>query len=292
MKEQDLTLRNAISYKTVKTPKTHHSYSMIAQTAKDIYTRSPLGLLDYKLKDLIAIEYLTRETYGQEIPVSEQLDVLLLEALYPPYHYPIFTLEENLYDKLQKTKCDIKSVVIDKPFAKCGVILLPKTSKYSVFVFKINTYIEQPKKEILSVLFISDTIGARGVMTLHLDHELKAIVNKKYEEIQVDDELCSIEQLLSNIFLYKQSVQDDEEVVYHEPRVVKQGFGKNTKEHIVPIEICNKLKTKTLDNGVEKGTHASPRTHWRCGHWRQHPIGSRKEPSYKTIWIEPVLVNL
>lgn len=40
----------------------------------------------------------------------------------------------------------------------------------------------------------------------------------------------------------------------------------------------------------EHGTHASPRMHWRRGHYRNQPVGhGRKER--KTIWIEPCLIG-
>jgi hypothetical protein len=42
------------------------------------------------------------------------------------------------------------------------------------------------------------------------------------------------------------------------------------------------------------GTHASPRAHWRCGHWRKQHYGPRpwtSETPFDLIWIEPVLVN-
>jgi hypothetical protein len=40
----------------------------------------------------------------------------------------------------------------------------------------------------------------------------------------------------------------------------------------------------------ETGTHASPRLHWRRGHFRNQPYGAgRKER--KTIWLEPMLVG-
>ena len=40
----------------------------------------------------------------------------------------------------------------------------------------------------------------------------------------------------------------------------------------------------------EHGTHASPRLHWRRGHYRNQPVGpGRKER--KTIWLEPCLIG-
>jgi hypothetical protein len=47
---------------------------------------------------------------------------------------------------------------------------------------------------------------------------------------------------------------------------------------------------RTADSTTEKGTHASPRLHWRRGHWRDQRVGAGRKES-KTIWIEPVVVN-
>lgn len=49
-----------------------------------------------------------------------------------------------------------------------------------------------------------------------------------------------------------------------------------------------RIKRPRVDHG---GTHASPRMHWRDGHTRLQPYGPRENPSYKSILIEPVLVN-
>lgn len=38
------------------------------------------------------------------------------------------------------------------------------------------------------------------------------------------------------------------------------------------------------------GTHASPREHWRRGHWRNQPYGPKLK-EHRTIWIEPMIVN-
>jgi hypothetical protein len=38
------------------------------------------------------------------------------------------------------------------------------------------------------------------------------------------------------------------------------------------------------------GTHASPRMHWRRGHWRHQPCGPNRSER-KDIWIEPCLVS-
>lgn len=46
--------------------------------------------------------------------------------------------------------------------------------------------------------------------------------------------------------------------------------------------------------GAPAGTHASPRMHWRKGHWRNQPFGPKpwtEASERKLLWIEPVLIN-
>jgi len=38
------------------------------------------------------------------------------------------------------------------------------------------------------------------------------------------------------------------------------------------------------------GTHASPRMHWRCGHWRNQAVGKGRS-DHRLIWIEPMLIS-
>lgn len=48
---------------------------------------------------------------------------------------------------------------------------------------------------------------------------------------------------------------------------------------------------KLYEKKSQTGTHASPETHFRKGHWRDQKHGPNLE-LVKTIWIEPVWVNL
>ena len=56
-------------------------------------------------------------------------------------------------------------------------------------------------------------------------------------------------------------------------------IGKNYK-HPQPVDNIDRIP----------GTHASPRMHWRRGHFRQHRYGYRNN-LVKTLWIEPRLIN-
>lgn len=53
-----------------------------------------------------------------------------------------------------------------------------------------------------------------------------------------------------------------------------------------PNIVGRKYATKRSD---EVGTHASPKMHWRRGHFRYQPYGSGREQR-KVIWIEPMLI--
>jgi hypothetical protein len=73
------------------------------------------------------------------------------------------------------------------------------------------------------------------------------------------------------------------------------GFGRKgkTKYKKIPTLIIGEnylIKTQRESTG-ESRPHGSPVTHWRSGHWRCQPYGSKDKPDYKTIWIEPILVN-
>lgn len=46
---------------------------------------------------------------------------------------------------------------------------------------------------------------------------------------------------------------------------------------------------KASSNGSEVGSGKS--SHWRRGHWRNQPYGSKNTPQFKPLWIPPVFVT-
>ena len=70
------------------------------------------------------------------------------------------------------------------------------------------------------------------------------------------------------------------------------GKGKTKYQKIPPLIIGENylIKTQREPTGVSR-PHGSPVTHWRSGHWRCQPYGGKDNLAYKTIWIEPILVN-
>ncbi|MGH9846383.1 MAG: hypothetical protein ACREEM_47395, partial [Blastocatellia bacterium] len=49
-------------------------------------------------------------------------------------------------------------------------------------------------------------------------------------------------------------------------------------------------RSYSISRQTATGTHASPRMHWRRGHWRMQPHGPNRS-EHKLIWIEPVLIG-
>lgn len=78
------------------------------------------------------------------------------------------------------------------------------------------------------------------------------------------------------------------------PSNTVKGFGSNKPKRSVklnaPIMIGGNYRIKK-EYTPRGGTHSSPVTHWRRGHWRNQSVGPKNNRSSKNIWIEPILVN-
>lgn len=76
------------------------------------------------------------------------------------------------------------------------------------------------------------------------------------------------------------------------------GFSKTHKQqHAYPVWSPNWIgkeysAVKQIQaTGARSGNHASPRQHWRRGHFRRIVVGSKSENQRQWHWFEPVLVN-
>lgn len=68
------------------------------------------------------------------------------------------------------------------------------------------------------------------------------------------------------------------------------GAAKKTGKEFWTPNIIGRSYVTQRDPDAEPGTHASPRMHWRRGHFRRQAIGPGRA-EHKMLWIEPVLVN-
>ncbi|MGL5194802.1 MAG: hypothetical protein ACRC8Y_14555 [Chroococcales cyanobacterium] len=103
-----------------------------------------------------------------------------------------------------------------------------------------------------------------------------------------------IERIVLQTLLYLQTRPDD--LTPPSPTAIStkgQGFsrGKSKSDRFSPLIIGQKFQPRTeRTSGTTHSTHATPRTHWRRGHWRRVAIGEgRQQREWR--WIQPVLVN-
>jgi hypothetical protein len=103
--------------------------------------------------------------------------------------------------------------------------------------------------------------------------------------------VSKIKSLVIQTLLYLQTRPEDVTPVNPyslapvEPKQAKKGG----KKRYTPLMIGKQFKPKTETVSLG-GTHASPRTHWRRGHWRRVAIGEGRNDR-KWHWFQPVLVN-
>lgn len=89
-------------------------------------------------------------------------------------------------------------------------------------------------------------------------------------------------------------IQTNEDVVFTKKSSSKPAVdsSKPSRQKLKPYVIGEGFKPAYLraDSHSESkgGTKA---THWRRGHYRWQPYGTKDNPQYKSIWIEPVLIN-
>jgi hypothetical protein len=253
--------------------------------------------LDSLMESQRAIRY-RKEMESLPIPAHERHDYLLLESLYDDY--PVYVIDQHLAESLSNTDIP-KDIPVDHLFQKRGIILLPDpgddSGKLTTIVFGysdvdkcidvvgVSSRYSVPKMPI----FGADTVGysmPRSVFTIYPGVPFPVrgrIVSADYQ-----DSL----NIIYNVFLYLQSAPDDfEEVSMGATTSGRKGFGvqKQSRQR-TPIMIGGKRYAKRKQQ-TPATNHASPISHWRRGHWRNQPHGSKENPSYKLVWIEPTLIN-
>jgi hypothetical protein len=174
-----------------------------------------------------------------------------------------------------------------------------------------NTYVDfllvncfYPTEERLTKLigvFSVDTDGNTWVVKTEIDLAGNVIVDERESE-KHKDFFHKIRNLVISVLLLMDVSGDSiltdvapSETV--EGRNHKKGFGKSRVELLAkyPRWIGKNYQQKTERQQVArtKGSHSSPRTHWRRGHFRRlEPGEGKKWTAQQTLWIEPVLINV
>lgn len=162
------------------------------------------------------------------------------------------------------------------------MIVLPKTNLLQSFFGGI--------KQSWYCLFIHTHPDTIMYSRLGSRNCINGIITKK-EGWKPSHPITSLIANIVNVITYQQGL------ISEEPSSPK-GFGKPTLKQQSKALLLNPtwlgkgykpmVKRSASPQG---GTHASPVTHWRRGHWRNQPVGSKDSSETKPIWIQPVLVN-
>jgi hypothetical protein len=112
------------------------------------------------------------------------------------------------------------------------------------------------------------------------------------ETIQMLDEKIQVIDLLIQVLLYLQAKPERaNELLYYSTNPKRIGFGKNAKLNPIIIGKDYQIKRAKSQYRNTDSHRKIAASFWRRGHYRYQPIGTRVNPDYKLIWIEPTLIN-
>lgn len=197
---------------------------------------------------------------------------------------PVFCLQDDLCKAFNNSFVP-SNATLNNLWMPYGLVVFPIHNKVDI---KYAVFLDS--SEFIFVLLLGKKQSRFGVLGIDKSKNLSLCICDDESEDRKK------ENLIKQIFLYK-SAYPSAELTYEQqarhglivPDKKRGVMGYNPKK-LSPIIIGENYRIKR-ERVESTGTHASPQTHWRSGHWRQQPIGKRDNPEYKTIWIEPVLVN-
>lgn len=316
-------LINKISQsKYYKTIKANLNYKDVKNyvSVENLVQQLSLYLYSFKEKSLLSI-------YKQDDAALLYLSAV--DFIYQQF-IPCYWLEKDLIKALINTDLPHHWIDL-KPFVPKGILLLPKGLIISPEGFSLNwLYFEhnlvdylRPKVEVYrnSVKFapLEDTsltwttqlsngaiyatrIGLtpdKNGLPTYADFEISDLAKQGYvDEIIIEREELNFIKLVSNLsfqFMLYMMAKPDTLIVNSE--LGRKGFGKSKEDpQRDPFWIGKNFQVKRENkpsSTSNPGSGGSKITHWRRGHWRNQPIGAKdnRDPQFKQIWIEPVLIN-
>lgn len=288
------------------------------QLTRKIY-RSPKGYADYKETALeIATTYEACSEIGIKLN-SWKTNRTMFQLI---NHHVVnnassYWLDNNLFEAFLKS--DIPKGVGDiKQVIKSGLLFLPEGLKspdgspVSWLAFAhlkkneavaaaqtLNVVIHDPESDSERICWgtiLKDCVVYSGVFypeRMQSKDELiicKVEGNPETESIFIDSISALLTQTLIAAAIMPELLQSDKNSAYT-AGFAKHNPKKDELKYLNPNWIGRGYKPRVITRPQSSGTHASPSTHWRRGHWRRVPTGPREEGNRKWNWIQPVLVN-
>ena len=120
-----------------------------------------------------------------------------------------------------------------------------------------------------------------------LQTETNLLFDRWDNKIEIDHFCYFVTTVVLNFLMFSQTYPDALQL----DSLATKGFGKKSqKKSLVPTHTLVLPQGKTLNFTIDsQQQNITP--HWRCGHWRNQPFGSRNDPQYRLQWIEPVWVT-
>ena len=270
----------------------------------------------YAATNALGVEQLT---IGNCMQLSEIDKAIAVQAIIcQEYKVPMYYLDRNLGEALLNSKVPQGTTVADLPKTRVsGVINLPKNFLISpegepiayiaysfVFADVISDIYAKYKIQFTgnNCILMSSAVASGPKLMYGLSVETHKTIkdideNREYmlgTGISVpiladeDDNRFSAKcfNLLCNVLFLIESRPDilQKQTLHGKGKYKKDKNKKSTDELWAPRWIGYNYKSPN------DGNPASPRMHWRQGHWRNQPCGGKDNPQIKRIWIDTVLI--
>lgn len=246
----------------------------------------------------------------QEVTLVKGQEMLLAASAYlvaEKYKCPIFFVENGLLEAAIQSKINFTVDWQKMSFPFEGfTFVLPRSSKFTIngtpiayihitrTTFESNpllhqTFFDKDKTGLIVFGLSPDLMFKPGFCTKNSydpdRHEWKTVMDGEESSFSAN----KLEVLLHVAFNLIFAMAARPEYVETGRKI---GMHKKSNSEIwTPNVIGRKYATKrVMEANTEKGTHSSPRMHWRRGHFRQQPYG-KGLTEHKIIWLEPMLVN-
>jgi len=284
--------------------------------------RNPQGY--YRWEDAaieIAVDCLRRERSGHLLDhkMTQWIDIALEMVA---QQGPIYWCDRTFLDSLMRTTVP-SEIEVHKSF-EVGVFILPENwlkdpAGWSVKYLLVRQFLpdsgttsnssNHPFEIVFqtccgSVHWVNSLDcfqGDDGMITVKTEQGqyIKSIVGEGESLVEENDPSTRFTQtlqlLVSHLLLILNAVP---EMVGHE----SLGKGFQTQKHKAKMNTTDqmlnprwigygfKVQREPISASAGGGTHASPRTHWRCGHWRRVAVGEgRSGRSWR--WFKPTLIG-
>jgi hypothetical protein len=243
----------------------------------------PLPAMTFMLHEGFARHY-----FGYRVPYLST--VWIKDGLYPDafHDLPPVEIPWNIYEKLR--------VVGDKFIVSAPVF----SENDEIPVFYFSTYLlDMQISEIGNLYFEESTYFEEKLFEKRYGVPVNKAFHSQLPKVADDADLVKkISAFAVKLMTFLGAVPLDQILVKESlarPQKIKKG--NRIQEELWSPNLLGwsyRAHREKPKSEVPHGTHASPRMHWRRGHFRNQPYGPKpwtEMTPKKLIWIEPVLVN-